>query len=72
MLRMIRVESCEGRWGCWARVWTVRGEGGVRISDISWEMARRMVPVLLRRNGVAEEVPGIFAGEAYFVVGKEM
>ena len=71
MLTMIRVESCEDRDGCWARVWTAREEDGLRISDISWEMARRLVPVLLRRNGVGDVVTGIFAGEAVFVTKKE-
>ena len=72
MLTMIRVESCEDRWGSWARVWTARGEAGVRISDISWEMARRLVPVLLRQNGIDENAPGIFAGEAIFAIRKAM
>jgi hypothetical protein len=60
-LEAVLCEPCQNdRDGHWCRVWTFRG-AEARVSDLSWALARRIVPRLLAMHG-AEVPPGLFNG----------
>lgn len=59
LLICTQAESCRESW---CRVFTLRpGDTQARISDLSWQLARRIIPRLLARHGITE-APGLFAG----------
>lgn len=64
-LEAIRCEPAGDGFEAWCRVWTYRGDE-VHISELSWPLARRIVPRLLARYGIGTP-PGLFAGTAILV-----
>ncbi len=69
MLESLCCEPCGGPYGAdcgqsWARVWTVR-EGRTHISELSWPLARRIVPKLAARHGITDE--NLWTGQTFLI-----
>lgn len=69
-LQALRLEPCDN--SCrqtWLRVWTVRGNH-VHLSELSWTLARRLIPRLLARYGVTD-LAGLFTGRLFSLPRKD-
>ncbi len=67
-LQLIVCEPCANDREAWCRVWTVRDDRE-SVSELSWHLARRIVPKLLARYG-RPTPPGLFHG-APILIRKE-
>lgn len=66
-LEAVRVVPCSNERESWARVITCRGED-VLYSELSWPLARRIVPKLLERYGITDNgMGGLFTGSVILV-----
>jgi hypothetical protein len=64
-LTVIRAEPCTNDRESWCRVWSYRGDK-VMVSELSWTLARRIVPKLLSRHGI-QDVSGWCWGRSFVV-----
>ena len=65
MLEMMMCEPCDNDREAWARVWTIR-DGITHVSELSWRLARRLLPKLAARHGVTD-LCVLFAGRPMVV-----
>lgn len=65
-LEALRCIPCENDREQWARVITCRGDN-VLVSELSWPLARRILPKLLARYGHTNGAFGLFCGQAVLI-----